>query len=270
MLTKDEKRKIEEKEQYAAEMRQKFNEVNNGYAQKPVQGTTDNIMSERFSTEMITNVVVPRLRSILEVMNFLKENTAKLNEQSKILSDLEREKRQPYSNTFLTGVIFVIVYYGLVLEDGAIANTMHANAIANGTSETLSMLFCSFGFPIIVTGFINMIVKSLIYNNWVLPNLNKEIEKLRKEIAELEKKVNDYYQTNQELIKFLPERYQNPQSISCILDLFITFRVDSMKEAFNKCEELVKYDKMVSVAQSMQSTLDNLELLHKGNPKSEL
>ena len=37
-----------------------------------------------------------------------------------------------------------------------------------------------------------------------------------------------------------------------------------MKEAFNKCEELIKYENMVSVVQSMKSTLDNLELLHKG------
>ena len=102
MLTEEEKRKIEEKERYAAEMREKYSGTNSGNTQNQRQGAADNIMAEHLSSDMITNVVVPRLRSVLEVMNFLKENTAKLNEKSKELAKLKRKQNEPYKNKFLT------------------------------------------------------------------------------------------------------------------------------------------------------------------------
>ena len=260
MLTEEEKRKIEEKERYAAEMRKKYSGANSGNTQNQRQGSADNIMSEHLSSEMITNVVVPRLRSVLEVMNFLKENTAKLNEKSKELAKLKRQQSQPYKNKFLTGVIFCVVLYIVALEnDGAIAGKMVDKAVANGSSEYFAQLVWCLGVPCIITGIISAIAKSLIYNKLILPNLQGKIRNLQEDIMELQKTVNDYCQTNQELIRFLPERYQNPQAVSFMLDLFASFRVDSMKEAFNQCEELLKYDKMVSVVQSMKSTLDNLD-----------
>lgn len=263
MLTEEEKRKIEEKERYAAEMRKKYSEANSGNTQNQRQGSSDNIMSEHLSSEMITNVVVPRLRSVLEVMNYLKESMAKLNEKSQELAKLKRQQRQPYKNKFLTGVIFVIVLYIFALEDnGAIAGKMVDKAVANGSSEYFAQIFWCLGVPGIITAIVSAIARSLIYNKMILPNLQNKIKNLQEEIMELQKTVNDYCQTNQELIKFLPEKYQNPQAVSFMLDLFVTFRVDSMKEAFNQCEELLKYDKMVSVVQSMKSTLDNLDLLH--------
>lgn len=264
MLTEEEKKKIEEQEQYAAEVRRKLDGEDNLDVKKSGQEFADNIMSEKLSSDMITNVVVPRLKTILEVMNFLKENTAKLNLKLKELSKLKQQLRQPYSNKLLTGIIFIVIWYLMALQDGAIAGKMIAKSVAQGKSESLAGVLWNFIIPIIVTWIINMIVKSWFYNKCVLPKLQAKIRDLQEEIMELEKTVNDYYQTNQELIKFLPENYQNPQSISCILDLFATFRVDSMKEAFNKCEELIKYEHMVSVVQSMKSTLDNLEVLHKG------
>lgn len=269
MLTEEEKRKIEEKERYAAEMREKYSGTNSGNTQNQRQGAADNIMAEHLSSDMITNVVVPRLRSVLEVMNFLKENTAKLNEKSKELVKLKRKQNEPYKNQFLTGVIFIVVLYVISFENnGAIAEKMIAKSVDNGASEYLAQLFWSIGLPAILAGIISAVVRSLIYDKFILPDIKKKIKDLQEDIMELQKTVNEYCQTNQELIKFLPERYQNPQAISFILDLFVSFRVDSMKEAFNQCEELLKYDKMVSVVQSMKSTLDNLDLLHAGNTGS--
>lgn len=261
-----------EQQLYVAGMGGTFNETNsmNGTnINESVKNTfSDNIMSERLSSDMIRNVVVPKLHTTLEVMNVLKENTAKLEKKTEELHKLRQKLYQPYTNKIITGCIYIVLLNIFALQENSIGARMVQQYVADGKSEYMSGVVWYIIVPIVLTCIASAVIRGLIRNYMILPNVKTKVRVLQEDIIALEKTINEYYQTNQELIRFLPEKYQNPQTVSYILDLFSTFRVDSMKEAFNKCEELNKFDNIVSVVQSMKSTLDNLGRLNVGNEGS--
>ncbi|MBQ3601413.1 MAG: hypothetical protein II992_09485 [Lachnospiraceae bacterium] len=247
MLTIDNKRKFDEQEPYEVEVKTKI-KLN---AEPQRTNTSDNIMSERLSSDTITNVVVPKLKTLLEIVNVRNEKSKLLNKKTRELSSLNQTLHHSYSNKFITYSTFLIIFYVSIFENnGKFSSYLNEKvnaAIAQGNSPYFTKFVYYIIIPFILAAIISSILKSLYFNKVVAPDLKRKISILNDEIADLQDFIDGYYNANHTLMNFLPERYQTPQAVSCILNLFATFRVDSMKEAFNRCEDLVKFDSATGI-----------------------
>lgn len=72
-------------------------------------------------------------------------------------------------------------------------------------------------------------------------------KKLKQRMIALEQKINLdrgvailFLRENMKYFDFLPKRYWSYEAVNLIYSLFANYRVDTFKEAFNKCEELMK------------------------------
>lgn len=104
-------------------------------------------------------------------------------------------------------------------------------------NHILILLLCLVS-PIIVGLLIATIISGLL--------LGCKRKKLKKRMIALEQKINldrgvatFFLRENLQYFDFLPKRYWSYEAVSLIYSLFANYRVDTFKEAFNKCEELM-------------------------------
>ena len=108
----------------------------------------------------------------------------------------------------------------------------------NYEDHILIALFCLVS-PIIVGLLIAIIIFGLLFAC--------KRKKLKKRMISLEQKIYLdrevailFMRDNRQYFDFLPKRYWSYEAVSLIYSLFANYRVDTFKEAFNKCEELMK------------------------------
>lgn len=110
--------------------------------------------------------------------------------------------------------------------------------LAEKYENNILILLLSLVSPIIVGLLIAAIICGLF--------LACKRKKLKKRMMALEQKINldrgvatFFLQENLKYFDFLPKRYWSYEAVSLIYSLFANYRVDTFKEAFNKCEELM-------------------------------
>lgn len=261
-LTEEEKRHIEEKIKYE-------NEVRARYMQSPAperqQNNGKKTYSDKLEPQEIKNVIIPQFAKAAEITSYVEKNAAivqALMDEDKKL----REERENVPKATFVSVIFILLFLAWVIcaynadpsfEEYALMSTgqkfLYFPAFLmrkflnvpfyvtfNAKHPFLgfwAVVFLAFVVPCILGSVISELVKALYTQTIKNKIYSDKITKNEKEAAKVNDDLMAYYDEHISELGFLPEKYQNYDAVSHVLELFQTFRVDSMKEAFNKYEE---------------------------------
>lgn len=250
-LTEEEKRHIEERVKYE-------NEVRARYAQSPASENTGNhgkkTYADQLSKTEIQNVIIPQFVKAEQITGHIEseaDNIQSLFEENKII---EKEKHD-FPHGWMLSVIFGLLLLFWCCHSYTVAPTVETYAKMTLLQKFACMpeylfqiwgvydksdgfvLFVGFLAPFLL-GFVLGYIVKIIYAVAIKGRkLSAKIKSNVKIASEKNAALIDYYNENIHELAFLPEKYQNHDAASHILELFQTCRVDSMKEAFNKYEE---------------------------------
>lgn len=250
-LTEEEKRHIEEKVKYE-------NEIRARYAQSPASTNTDShgkkTYADQLSKTEIRDVIIPQFAKAEQITGYIEKkarNIQCLLEENKIL---EKGKNDVPSGRALSIALGI-----LMLAWCCYSYTIEPSLEAYAEMSLLQKLGClpdhlfrvwgiydksggiillmGFAVPFLL-GFVLSYIIRKIYTVVVKDRkIFTRIDNNTKMAAEINMELVDCYNNHVADLTFLPEKYQNHDAASHILELFETCRVDSMKEAFNKYEE---------------------------------
>lgn len=260
MLSEEEKRIIEERVRYE-------NEVRARYAGQPVSGGTESngkkTYSDKLSVAEIKNVVVPQFQKAEEITEYVEKKAAVIQNLIDTNEVLEKEKRTVPTTPVLSIISAVLFfawafyahYIGPTIEQytqmpllqkiACLPSVIGAALLEKlGTFPTdhifigmIVGLLIGFGLPVIVGLLLANLLRKVYTLTIKKARFSARIKANAQKAQEENTDLMEYYDRYAPELAFLPEKYQNYDAASHILELFQTFRVDSMKEAFNKYEE---------------------------------
>lgn len=253
MLSEEEKRIIEERVRYE-------NEVRARYAGQPVSGGAESngkkTYSDKLSVAEIKNVIVPQFQKAEEITGYVEKKAAVIQNLIDTNEVLEKEKRTVPTTpvlSIISAVSFTVwAFYAYTIDPTAeqYAQMSLLQKIACLPISVVEVLFkkldalpdiiivlAALFFPAILGLLLVRLLRKIYTLTIKKARFSAKIKANAKKAQAENNDLMEYYDQYAPELAFLPEKYQNYDAASHILELFQTFRVDSMKEAFNKYEE---------------------------------
>lgn len=261
-LTEEEKRHIEEKVKYE-------NEIRARYAQSPASTNTDShgkkTYADQLSKAEIRDVIIPQFARAEQITKTVETKATGVQDLLEKRNVLEKEMKRVPSAAIASFICCVPIIIWCILSYNVqpsfeeytmmssvqkiqhlptyFVNSILASSAVSGFVDKhvflgfLFALFLMFGIPIIVSCCLGSLLTKLYMVLFKKKKYSALIKDNTEKAATINSELMDYYNDHIADIAFLPEKYQNHDAASHILELFQTCRVDSMKEAFNKYEE---------------------------------